>query len=481
MKGTYLTGEGSVSIGRVVMAACLMSVVALLAAEATAQSDSQPPNFIIIFCDDLGYSDIGCFGSELHRTPNIDRMAAEGTKFTSFYVTSGVCSPSRSSLMTGCYPRRVNLHQDHGGAWVLFPRGKRGLNPDEVTIAEVLKDAGYATAIVGKWHLGDQPDFLPTRQGFDRYFGIPYSNDMGHDSRPKPYKYPPLPLLRNEQVLESEPDQRYLTQRYTDEAVQFIESHRDGPFFLYLPHTMPHWPQYASEAFAGKSKNGKWGDAVEEIDWSTGVILDKLKDLGIDDRTLVIFTSDNGGATRHGAHNEPLKGGKGSTFEGGQRVCNVMRWPGQVPAGRSCEALVTSMDILPTLAKLAGTTPPKNRIIDGKDISELLLGKPNARSPHNAFYYYFKDRLECVRSGPWKLRIAQVRGGENVKLPQLFNLEEDIGETKDVSSNHPEVVSRLTRLAAQARADLGDGDQPGENQRSAGIVDQPRALTDPLK
>ena len=304
---------------------------------------------------------------------------------------------------------------------------------------------------------------------------------MGHDSRRKPYKYPPLPLLRNEQVLESEPDQRYLTQRYTDEAVQFIESHRDGPFFLYLPHTMPHWPQYASEAFAGKSKNGKWGDAVEEIDWSTGVILDKLKDLGIDDRTLVIFTSDNGGATRHGAHNEPLKGGKGSTFEGGQRVCNVMRWPGQVPAGRSCEALVTSMDILPTLAKLAGTTPPKNRIIDGKDISELLLGKPDARSPHDAFYYYFKDRLECVRSGPWKLRIAQVRGGENVKLPQLFNLEEDIGETKDVSSNHPEVVAKLTRLAAQARADLGDGDQPGENQRSAGIVDQPRALTDPLK
>jgi arylsulfatase A len=457
----------------------LLFVAALVSPRAAVAADK--PNFVIIFCDDLGYSDIGCFGSTLHRTPNIDRMAEQGTKFTSFYVTSGVCSPSRSSLMTGCYPRRINLHQDHRGAWVLFPRGQRGLNPDEITIAEVLKGAGYATAIVGKWHLGDQPPFLPTRHGFDSYFGIPYSNDMGHDSREKPYRYPPLPLLRNEQVIESEPDQRYITQRYTEEAVKFIEANKDGPFFLYLPHTMPHWPQYASEKFAGKSNNGKWGDTVEEIDWSTGVILDKLKQLGIDEKTLVIFTSDNGGAMQHGSHNEPLKGGKGSTFEGGQRVCNVMRWPGKIPAGRSCDELLTSMDILPTFAGLAGTSSPDDRIIDGKDVSDILLDKPGATSPHEAFYYYFKDQLECVRSGKWKLRVAQVRGGENAKLPQLYDLEADIGETTDVSDQHPDIVARLQKLADAARADLGDGDKPGANQRPAGHVDDARGLTEPAK
>lgn len=461
------------------MAICLLPVLAGLGAPAVRAADK--PNFIIIYCDDLGYSDIGCFGSKLHRTPNIDRMAEQGTKFTSFYVTSGVCSPSRSSLMTGCYPRRVNLHEDHQGGWVLFPRGKKGLNPDEVTIAEVLKGAGYATAIVGKWHLGDQPKFLPTRQGFDSYFGIPYSNDMGHDSRKKPYRYPPLPLLRDEKVIEAEPDQRYITKRYTEEAVKFIEANKGGPFFLYLPHTMPHWPQYASEKFAGKSKNGKWGDTVEEIDWSTGVILAKLKELGIDDDTLVIFTSDNGGAMHHGAKNHPLKGGKGSTFEGGQRVCNVMRWPGKITAGRSCDELITSMDLLPTFAKLAGTKPPTDRIIDGKDISAILLDKPGASSPHEAFFYCFKDRLECVRSGKWKLRVAQVRGGQNVKLPQLFDLEADIGETTDVKAQHPDVVARLTKLADAARADLGDGDTPGKNQRPAGRVENPRALTEPTE
>lgn len=467
---------------RVMTLFAAMAAIGLPTSVTKAEESRNPsgvPNFIIIFCDDLGYSDIGCFGSKLHRTPRIDRMAKEGTKFTSFYVTSGVCSPSRSSLMTGCYPRRVNLHQDDRGAWVLFPRGNRGLHPDEVTIAEVLKDANYATAIIGKWHLGDQPRFLPTRQGFDSYFGIPYSNDMGHDSRKKPYRYPPLPLLRDEQVIEQEPDQRLITQRYTEEAVKFIEANRDKPFFLYLPHTMPHWPQYASERFAGKSKNGKWGDAVEEIDWSTGVLLDKLNELGIDGRTLVIFTSDNGGATQHGARNQPLKGGKGSTFEGGQRVCNVMRWPGKIPANRTCDELVTSMDILPTFARLAGASPPADRVIDGRDISAILLGKPGAESPHEAFYYYFKDRLECVRSGKWKLRVAQVRGGRDADLPQLFDLEADIGETRDVSAEHPEVVKRLVKLADAARADLGDGDSPGKRQRPAGHVVEARGLTDP--
>jgi arylsulfatase A len=453
--------------------------LALLAIFAKPVSATPKPNFIIIFCDDLGYSDIGCFGSKLHRTPNVDKMATEGTRFTSFYVTSGVCSPSRSSLMTGCYPRRVNLHQDHSGQWVLFPRGKRGLNPQETTIAEVLKKAGYQTAIIGKWHLGDQPDFLPTRQGFDQYFGIPYSNDMGHDSRKQPYRYPPLPLMRNEEVLEQEPDQRQITQRYTDEAVRFIQSNQDKPFFLYLPHTMPHWPQYSSARFEGKSKNGKWGDAVEEIDWSTGVILQTLKELNLDENTLVIFTSDNGGAVQHGAHNEPLKGGKGSTYEGGQRVCNVMRWPGTIPAGRECKELITSMDLLPTFARLAGTQPPTGVIIDGKNIEPLIRGAKDAKSPHDAFYYYFRDTLECVRWGKWKLRIAQVRGGKPEELPQLFDLEKDLSETHNLARLHPEIVTRIMKIADAARKDLGDGTEQGQNQRPAGLVENPRGLTDP--
>ena len=463
---------------------CLQSIalfaalVTLVLATRSVEAATQP-NFIIIFCDDLGYSDIGCFGSELHRTPNIDEMAKRGTMFKSFYVTSGVCTPSRSSLMTGCYPRRINLHQDHAGQWVLFPRGKRGLNPKEITIAEVLKEAGYSTAIVGKWHLGDQPVFLPTRQGFDYYFGIPYSNDMGHDSRRKPYRYPPLPLMRNEQVIEQEPDQRLITQRYTQEAVQFITKNKSKPFFLYLPHTMPHWPQYASEKFAGKSKNGKWGDAVEEIDWSTGVILQTLRELKIEDNTFVIFTSDNGGATRHGSHNEPLKGGKGTTFEGGQRVCNVMCWPGKIPAGRQSSELITSMDILPTFASLAGTQTPSHVTIDGKNIEDVIFGKPNASSPHEAFFYFFRETLECVRSGRWKLRVANVRGDQSVQLPQLFDLDNDLSETTDVSGNYPEVVARLTALAEKARADLGDGTKTGLNQRAAGLVQNPRGLTDP--
>lgn len=382
--------------------------------------------------------------------------------------------------MTGCYPRRVNLHEDHAGAWVLFPRGKKGLNPDEVTIAEVLKSAGYATAIVGKWHLGDQPQFLPTKQGFDSYFGIPYSNDMGWTDR-KDKRYPPLPVLRNEEVIEQEPDQRLITQRYTKEVVGFLKANKDRRFFLYLAHTMPHWPQYASEQFAGKSKNGKWGDAVEEIDWSTGVLFDTLKELDLDEKTLVVFTSDNGGATRWGASNAPLKGAKGSTFEGGQRVCCVVRWPGKVPAGASSDKLAASIDWLPTFAKLAGTKPSQVRIIDGRDIWPLLTNNAGAESPHEAFYYYFRRNLECVRSGQWKLRVLAPRqdpDGPKPFVPRLFDLKVDIGETTDVAAQHPDVVKRLLVLAESARADLGDGSKAGKNQRPAGFVENAKALTD---
>ncbi len=442
---------------------------------------SEKPNFILIFVDDLGYADIGPFGSTLHRTPHLDRMAAEGRKLTSFYVTANVCTPSRASLLTGSYPRRLGLGENEKGQWVLFPGNQEGLHADEITLAEVLSDAGYSTACVGKWHLGDQPEFLPTRHGFDSYFGIPYSNDMGHDSRREPYRYPPLPLLRMEEVVEEEPDQRQITRRYTEEALRFIESSKDGPFFLYLAHSMPHWPQYSSEEFAGKSKNGKWGDAVEEIDWSTGQILNSLRRLGIDDRTLVIFTSDNGGAVRHGASNEPLRGGKGTTWEGGHRVCFLARWPGHVPAGTESDALAVSFDLLPTFAALAGAGAPSDRVIDGKDIRPLLLSETPEPTPHLAYYYYFMTHLNAVRSGRWKLHVARMGGRypdyEPNPVLELYDLHSDIGESRNVADAHPQAVGRLKALAAVARSDLGDGKLKGGNVRSAGWVEQATTLT----
>ena len=439
------------------------------------------PNFILIFVDDLGYADIGAFGSQLHRTPHLDRMAAEGRKLTSFYVTANVCTPSRSSLMTGSYPRRVGLDENEKGQWVLFPGNQEGLHPDEVTLAETLKQVGYKTACVGKWHLGDQPEFLPTRQGFDSYFGIPFSNDMGHDSRRQPYRYPPLPLLRMERVIEEEPDQRLITQRYTEEALKFIEKNRDGPFFLYLAHTMPHWPQYSSERFAGKSMNGKWGDTVEEIDWSTGEILDKLDELGIDEETLVTFTSDNGGATRHGASNAPLRGGKGTTWEGGHRVCFLARWPGSIPAGTASDELGISLDILPTFAAIAGAEVPGDRVIDGKDISGLLLSEEPRPTPHLAYYYYFMTHLNAVRSGRWKLHVARMGGRypdyEPNPVLELYDLSSDIGETRNVADAFPGVVRQLQALAQVAREDLGDGKRAGTNVRPPGLVQRAATLT----
>ena len=458
----------------------IMITTGLLVTLCAAQAQ-QKPNFVIIFVDDLGYADIGPFGSQLHRTPHLDRMAREGRKLTSFYVSANVCTPSRASLMTGSYPRRVGLDENEKGNWVLFPGNKQGLNLDEITIAEVLKEQGYATGIVGKWHLGDQRRFLPTRQGFDSYFGIPFSNDMGHDSRPRPFVYPPLPLLRDEEVIEQEPNQRLITQRYTEEALQFIDARRAGPFFLYLAHTMPHWPQYSSERFAGKSKNGAWGDAVEEIDWSTGAILDKLAELGLDERTLVLFTSDNGGATRHGASNGPLRGGKGTTWEGGHRVCALLRWPGRVPAGSETDEMALSMDVLPTFAALAGADLPDDRLIDGKDVRELWLSERRVPSPHLAYYYFFMRHLDAVRSGRWKLFVGRSgrRQGRLRQEPvtELYDLHADIGETTNVADKNRPVVARLEALIETARKDLGDGDRPGANVRSPGEVDEAVTLT----
>ena len=457
---------------------CLTLAFALLL--STVAEDR--PNFIIIYCDDLGYNDIGPFGSKSHRTPHLDRMAGEGRIFTDFYVTSGVCSPSRSSLMTGSYPQRVGLHENESGQWVLFPGNHRGLNPDETTIAEALRDSGYTTAIVGKWHLGDQPEFLPTRHGFDSYFGIPFSNDMGHQDRPKPYKYPPLPLLRDETVIEEEPDQAQLTKRYTAESIAFIEANKDRPFFLYLPHTMPHWPQYSSEGFAGKSANGAWGDTVEEIDWSTGEILETLRRLDLDGKTIVIFTSDNGGAMNHGASNVPLSGGKGTTLEGGQRVCMVAWGPGHIPGGTRCSELATTMDLLPTFAGMADADLDPDRIIDGRDIAPLLTGEEGATTPHEAFFYYFRGQLQAVRSGPLKLRVAHtpMRGKNPKPVPAaLFHLVSDIAERTDVSRENPDVVIELSAHAERIRAELGDSEKgiEGSGQRAPGHVENSKPLT----
>ncbi len=439
----------------------------------------RPPNFIIIYCDDLGYGDVGCFGSTKHRTPNLDRMAEEGMCFTSFYVTSGVCTPSRSSLMTGCYPRRVNMHANDTGLCVLFPVNKKGLNPAEITIADLLKKQGYATACIGKWHLGDQPQFLPTRQGFDYYFGIPYSNDMG---KGRNNNRPPLPLLRNEKVIEAPAEQDTLTKRYTEEAIKFITANKHKSFFIYLPHTMPHNPVHASEKFRGKSANGRYGDTVEEIDWSTGEILAVLNKLGIDNRTLVIFTSDNGASNRFGGGNGPLRGHKGSTWEGGMREPCIVRWPGKIPASKTCDEIATTMDLLPTFAKLAGTKPPADRIIDGGDIWPLMAGKKGAKSPHKVFYYYQIDQLQAVRSGKWKLHLPLKTKRRNWGKPipnsplQLYNLDSDIAEKNDVADKNPDVVKRLLVLAEKARDDLGDLNRKGKNQRPAGWVENPKPL-----
>ena len=444
------------------------------------------PNIVLVFVDNFGNGDLGCFGSKLHRTPHVDRLAAEGTKFTSFYVSSGVCSPSRASLMTGCYPRRLNLESSGDGFAVLRPLDSKGLNPQEVTLAEVLKSAGYATSIIGKWHLGDQSSFLPTRQGFDEFFGLPYSDDMTKDV--KPALWPDLPLMRGEKVLEAPPDRNELVRRCTGEAVAFIERNREKPFFLYLPHTMPGSTKhpFSSGDFRGRSQNGDYGDSVEELDWSTGEILAALKRQNLDERTLVIWTSDNGAVRRTPAQgsNAPYRGFGYDTSEGAMRVPCVMRWPGRIPAGRTCDELCSTMDLLPTLARLAGTPLPAEPI-DGHDILPLILGEPEARSPwtERGFAYYFMDQLQAIRSGPWKLYLpleAKYVTFTRETRPfsaALFNVQQDVHEDREVSAEYPEVVTRLIRLADAIRVDLGDRDQPGHGQRPAGRVDAPRPIT----
>ena len=477
---------------------CLLAAVAVLLglrAPVGFAGDEPLPNFIVVFCDNLGYGDIEPFGSTLHRTPNLNRMATEGRKFTHFCVTAGVCTPSRASILTGCYAQRVGMHDNPRDGLVLRPVSPYGLNPAEITVAEVLKPLGYTTGIIGKWHLGDQPEFLPTRQGFDSYFGIPYSDDMTREAgqrlgtRLDGERWPPLPLMENETVIEAPVDRDWLTKRYSDRVLEFLEANKDRPFFLYLPEAMPGSTAapFASPAFRGQSRNGPWGDSVEELDWSLGRILDKLVALGIHQRTLVIWTSDNGAPGQADMNdlsrgsNRPLFGRGYTTAEGGFRVPTIMWWPGRIPAGTVCGELATTMDLLPTFARLAGGEPPRDRILDGHDIRPLIFAEPGAQTPYDVFYYYAQDQLQAVRSGPWKLflpldsftRHPHFRKSHSSE-PLLFHVVDDIGSTNNVAAEHPEQVRRLMALAEIARADLGDRGRPGANQRPPGKVERPR-------
>jgi arylsulfatase len=459
--------------------------IALSAASALAAAPDAPPkpNVIFILADDLGYNDLGCYGAPRIKTPRLDRMASEGIRFTDYYVAGAVCTPSRAALMTGCYPKRVSMAemivapgQKASSARVLYADSPYGLSLDEVTIPELLKSRGYATGMVGKWHLGDAKEFLPPRHGFDSYFGLPYSNDM-----------PKLRFIRGGESLDEPVEQPTLTQRFTDEAQKFIRdaAGKDKPFFLYLAHTAPHTPIVPNPSFAGKSAGGGYGDVVEALDASVGQVLDLLAELKIDDRTLVIFSSDNGPwhmQGENGGSATPLRAGKGTTYDGGMRVPCVMRWPGHIPPGSVSRELVSAIDVLPTLAKLAGGGAPTDRIIDGRDITDLMLAKPGAKSPHEAFYFYNGNRLAAVRSGEWKYKVkttlqeeTEYGKYENPQTPipaKLFNLVTDPGEQKSVANDHPDVVERMQKLIEAARQDMGDARTglEGKNVRPVGAL-----------
>jgi len=420
----------------------------------------EKPNVVVIFTDDQGYGDLGCFGSKKLSTPHIDQMASEGAKLTNFYVAAPVCTPSRAALMTGCYPKRVGMTAPssikiHNKPFRVFLAGdQHGLNPEELTIAEVAQQNGYKTGMFGKWHLGDQPEFLPTRQGFEEFFGLPYSHDI-HPYHPRQslFNFPPLPLLEGETVIEEDADADYFTKRFTEKAVDFIKRNKEKPFFLYLPNPNPHGPlqaspsfmESASEEFKAAIKQEKeegtvnfklrqqiYPQAISEIDWSVGEILKTLKEEGIDDNTIVLFTTDNGPAGVGSAG--PLSGKKGSTLEGGMRVPTVIRWPARIEAGQTIDELMTTMDLLPTFAALIGADLSGGNKIDGKDITATLTeGK---ESPHEYFYYYSANQLEAVRKGDWKYRNTKHGGG-------LFNLSQDPGEKVNLAKAHPKLVSEL--------------------------------------
>jgi len=444
--------------------AVLVALGWLISVEARSFA-AAPTNFVVIFADDLGYGDLACYGHPTIKTPNLDRMAREGMKFTQFYSAAEVCTPSRGGLLTGRLPPRNGLC---GAKRVFFPESKGGIQADELTIAELLKTKGYATACIGKWHLGHLPQFLPDKHGFDYFYGTPYVNDMdrvptspkGKAAYAKPkFEYWNVPLMRNTEIIERPANQNLFAKRYNEEAVRFIREHKDQPFFLYMPHNMPHVPLFASPEFEGKSRRGLYGDTVEEIDHSVGVVLDSIREAGLAEKTLVIFTSDNGPwltYNQQGGSAGLLREGKGSTWEGGMREPAIVWQPGTVPAATTCQELASTLDLLPTFCSIAGVEAPKDRTLDGFDITSVLTG---GKSPRNEMFYYRSYDLMAVRLGPWKAHFLTQPGYNQPKAdkqdpPLLYNLDTDPGENYNVAENNPAVLKKIEALVEQHRAGM---------------------------
>jgi len=441
----------------------ILSFCLLPAAAVSATADTKRPNFIVIFCDDQGYQDLGCFGSPNIKTPNIDRMAAEGMRFTDFYSGYCVCSASRASLLTGCYQPRINM------PGVLGPRSNVGLHPNEVTIADLLKTKGYATMCIGKWHVGDKPQTLPTAQGFDKYFGLPYSNDMARKKgwgnnapdldkiwKEKRFDIYDNELYSDEEVIESPVNQTTLTDRYTAEAVKFIEANKAAPFFLYFASTMPHVPLFVSDERYDPDPKLAYKLTIEHIDWAVGRMLETLEAQGIADNTLIVYTSDNGpwlSKNHHGGSALPLRAGKGTTYEGGMREPTVMRWPARIKPGQTCAQVAATIDLLPTFAAIVDAELDHDRPIDGLDISSLL-DDPKTDSPHDevGYYYYKSGRPEAVRLGKWKLHLKN--------KPELYDLRADVGESNNVADVNADVVTKLRGIVAEYDAELKANARP---------------------
>ena len=482
--------------------------LAAIASPAATSAKSTLPNLVIIFTDDQGYADVGVFGAKGFQTPNLDRLASQGCIFRNFHVAQPVCSASRAGLLTGCYPNRIGIH----GA--LGPRSNVGISDKEMTMAQLVKQRGYATAIFGKWHLGDSPQFLPLQHGFDEYFGLPYSNDMWplhpdlvklppNDERRK-RGYPDLVMYEGNKVAipqVTHEDQNQLTTWYTEHAVKFIETHKDQPFFLYLAHNMPHVPLHVSDKFHGKTERGLYGDVIEEIDWSVGQVMEALKRNGVEERTWVIFTSDNGPWLSYGNHAGsayPLREGKGTCWEGGTREPCIMRWPGHIPAGTESRTMLMTIDLFPTIAKLIGAKPPEHAL-DGLDVWPIISGQPGAKNPHEAYWFYYEqNQLQSVVSGDgrWKLQLPHTYrtlggkpgGRDGVPAPyeqrklekaELYDLEKDISEETNIAESQADIVGRLEAEAEKARAELGDAltKRKGKGTREPGKLEKPPAVT----
>ena len=464
------------TLGKLATTFLFFNVALAVTSFAANESAERLPNIVIIFTDDQGYGDIGCFGAKGFETPNLDRLAQQGSRFTNFHVAQAVCSASRAALLTGCYPNRIGLH----GA--LGPNAQHGIHTAETTLAELLKAAGYATGMAGKWHLGHHKQFLPVHHGFDEYLGLPYSNDMWpYHPEAKKGTYPPLPMVDGDRVIDADvtpEEQTQLTTGYTERAVEFIRRHKDRPFFFYLAHSMPHVPLYVSDKHRGKTEQGLYGDVIAEIDWSVGQVLAALDEHGVAENTLVIFTTDNGPWLSYGNHAGsagPLREGKGTAWEGGTRVPCIMRWPGRIPAGTTNDSMLMTIDLLPTIARIVGAKLPSTKI-DGHDVWPLIAGEPVKKDSRRAYYTYFADnQLQAITTadGRWKLilphtyRTLAGRPGGKEGIPakyeqrrieeaQLYDLQRDIGETTDVAAKHPEVVAQLQALAEEAREELGD-------------------------